>query len=310
MTLNEQLLKLSIGASRKLVYPYHVVTLVKFDKTELCAIEFKINATSGARLKAFYGFELIEDIYDSVIRVQMTGNNPSLTLFSSLCEFLLEKSTSVKSLDFHFILNSINEWIEFGKSQDEGLKHSLQYGLFGELLFLKELIREHGPRVGLLAWQGPNRNKVDFLISDGIAVEIKSSSDPLSSKVTISSLEQLDTLYENHILRRYALFETITGLTILELYREIANSLVDYQHRENLRQKLCDYGVNPFTNYTELLSLQLILFRDYDVTDSSFPKIIGPLSTKIIKLNYVINLSNEPILDPKYCFELIRMELQ
>ena len=310
MTIKEQLTRLSPKASRKIVYQYHDVTILKFEEQEICAMQFQAVLGTEPQRKSFFGFDIVEDPYNGTIRIQMNGNNPSLILFSSLCEFILEKASLIQRVDYNFILNAINEWIEFGKSQEIYLKPSFQFGLFGELLLLKELITELGPQIALTSWQGPARNKVDFVISESLAIEVKSSSDPLSAKVTISSIEQLSSQYNNHILRRYALIEVTNGQTLLELYKSIIDELTDFYHREIFRQKIIEYGVNPFFNYSNLISLRMALFNDYDVNEPEFPKISGPIHASIVKLNYVIKLDHQILLDKQYCLNLLRKELQ
>ena len=168
--------------------------------------------------------------------------------------------------------------------------------MFGELLFLQELISKKTDELGIISWTGPDKSKVDFLPSVNHAIEIKSSKDPLGNEVSISSLEQLSSDFEFHFLRRYGLIETLEGQTIKDLYYSIASQLSDYEMRDTFRIKVMDYGFNPYADYEDLLKLETAKIVDYNVQDYSFPKIIPPLHEKVVKLQYTINLDSQDSL--------------
>lgn len=63
-------------------------------------------------------------------------------------------------------------------------------GLFGELSYLKKLLRDLSPPVAIEAWHGPLARDHDFA-HNRIALEVKTSAG-LTNKVTIANLDQLD----------------------------------------------------------------------------------------------------------------------
>ena len=178
----------------------------------------------------------------------------------------------------------------FYSGRSEKISSAVQLGLFGELLFLQELISEKTDELGIISWTGPDKSKVDFVPSVNHAIEIKSSKDPLGNEVSISSLEQLSSDFEFHFLRRYGLVETLEGQTIKDLYYSIASQVSNFEFRDLFRIKVMDYGFNPYTEYEDLLKLEPANIVDYNVQDNSFPKIIPPLHEKVVKLQYTINL--------------------
>jgi hypothetical protein len=196
-------------------------------------------------------------------------------------------------LSFDTIHDLVEEWRSFIQGRSEKMSAALQLGLFGELLFLQELISKKTDELGIISWTGPEKSKVDFILSVNHAIEIKSSKDPLGNEVSISSLEQLSSDFEFHYLRRYGLVETKEGQTIKDLYYSIASKLGDFELRDSFRIKVMDYGFNPYTDYEELLKLEPASIVDYNVQDSSFPKIIPPLHDKVVRLQYTINLDNQ-----------------
>ena len=178
----------------------------------------------------------------------------------------------------------------FIQGRSEKISSAVQLGLFGELLFLQELISEKTDELGIISWTGPDKSKVDFVPSVNHAIEIKSSKYPLGNEVSISSLEQLSSDFEFHFLRRYGLVETLEGQTIKDLYYSIASQVSNFEFRDLFRIKVMDYGFNPYTEYEDLLKLEPANIVDYNVQDNSFPKIIPPLHEKVVKLQYTINL--------------------
>jgi hypothetical protein len=272
-----------------------VVRIYKDNTKDLCGLILKADNIE-LKTKRYKGVVLSGDLSQSSYLLFMTELDSSLVIFSALAEFVLERITRLDLLSFDTIHSLVEEWRSFIQGKSEKLSTAVQLGLFGELLFLQELISKKTDELGIISWTGPDKSKVDFLPSVNHAIEIKSSKDPLGNEVSISSLEQLSSDFEFHFLRRYGLIETLEGQTIKDLYYSIASQLSDFEMRDTFRIKVMDYGFNPYADYEDLLKLETANIVDYNVQDYSFPKIIPPLHEKVVKLQYTINLDSQDSL--------------
>ena len=293
--LREKFEELANGSQLRLAYKQHVVRIYKDNTKDLCGLILKADNIE-LKTKRYKGVVLSGDFSQSSYLLFMTELDSSLVIFSALAEFVLERITRLDLLSFDTIHSLVEEWRSFIQGKSEKLSTAVQLGLFGELLFLQELISKKTDELGIISWTGPDKSKVDFLPSVNHAIEIKSSKDPLGNEVSISSLEQLSSDFEFHFLRRYGLIETLEGQTIKDLYYSIASQLSDYEMRDTFRIKVMDYGFNPYADYEDLLKLETANIVDYNVQDYSFPKIIPPLHEKVVKLQYTINLDSQDSL--------------
>ena len=296
MTLQEKFEQLANGGKLRLAYRKHEVHIFKEYYSELCGIMICV-PRPDLELKKYAGVTLKGDTTTNSYLLTMTEADSNLFIFSVLIEFVLERIIRIENVDFETLQGIIEEWRDFTRGESITLPVSTQIGLFGELLFLKELIDKVGDDFAVTSWTGPEKSKVDFTMSSRHAVEIKSSKDPMSNEVSISSLEQLSSTFEFHFLRRYGLVETLTGETLQHIFGEIYNSLEGYDLKESFRSKVMKFGYNTFIEYQNLLSLEMATIVDYDVNHSGFPKIIPPIHEKITGLNYKINLDAQPKLE-------------
>lgn len=295
MILREKFEELENGGQLRLAYKKHEVRIYKDHTSDLCGLILKADNLEF-KTKKYKGVVLSGDLSQSAYLLSMTELDSNLLIFSALSEFVLEKLTRLEVLSFDTIHSLVEEWRSFIQGRSEKLSVAVQLGLFGELLFLQELITKKNEELSVISWTGPEKSKVDFVLSVNHAIEIKSSKDPLGNEVSISSLEQLSSDFEFHFLRRYGLVETIEGQTIKDLYYSIASQLSDFELRDTFRIKAMDYGFNPYSDYEDLLKLETANIVDYNVQDYGFPKIIPPLHEKVVKLHYTINLDSQQSL--------------
>lgn len=307
MILEEKFEQLVNGGLIRLAYAKHDVRLFKSHINESCGLLIKTSDISGLS-KEYKGLTIRNDLKAESIVVAMSDLESDVKIFTALADYLLGRISKIENVDFQTIHDIIEQWRSFVQGKSENLSKSLQIGLFGELLFLRDLISLVGEDHAVKAWSGPERNKVDFIISPDCAVEIKSSKDPLRSEVMISSLGQLSDGFERHYLRRYGLVESLNGTSILELYRDISTKLESYSNRDELHVKVMHYGFNPLIEYDSLLCFEKASEVDYDVHDADFPKITPPISPKIISVNYIINLDSQDSLGSNFVHEQLKRE--
>lgn len=292
MILREKFEELANGSQLRLAYKKHEVRIYKNQTKDLCGLILKADNIE-LKTKKYQGVILSGELSQSAYILSMTELDSNLVIFSALSEYVLERLTRLDVLSFDSVHDLVEEWRSFIQGRSDKMSAALQLGLFGELLFLQELISKKTDELGIISWAGPDKSKVDFILSVNHGIEIKSSKDPLGNEVSISSLEQLSSDFEFHYLRRYGLVETLEGQTIKDLYYSIASQLSDFELRDSFRIKVMDYGFNPFTEYEELLKLEPANIVDYNVQNDSFPKIIPPLHEKVVKLQYTINLDTQ-----------------
>lgn len=169
------------------------------------------------------------------------------------------------------------------------------YGLFGELLFLTELLKRFGPSV-ITSWSGPTGSDHDFQKTNDIAVEIKTSTE-LPFKINCN-LNQLDPdIFKNLFLACYHLIPSETGTTLPELVRSIEKLVRDGETAlEKFYKLLSDTGYKLQNEiiYSEfkLDHNESVLFR----IDSKFPKIVeksfkDPPDHRISGIRYTLQLT-------------------
>jgi len=283
--------------------------LVKLNEFEQCAVIINTKSSLDDEYKLYKGFELYSDFASSRFVLKMSKSDSNLTIFCSLIEFLLERLVHQGNINFQILVDLINEWSEFGRIQSTVIPLIKQIGLFGELLFVARMLPIIGSASIIKAWNGPDKNKVDFVFSSKLAVEVKSSSDPLQNQVTISSIEQLACGFDSHFLRRYGIAETPTGINLYDLYVSIKDKIANYFLKDEFRLKVTDSGFNPYLVYDNLKLFSLVKMLDYDVSNENFPKIVPPINNRIVGLSYTINLDGLNPLFQNELEEMIKLEL-
>ena len=146
-------------------------------------------------------------------------------------------------------------------------------GLFGELLFLTELIQRHGPKtVG--SWEGPSGKDHDFQSGDDLAAEIKTSAE-IPFKIRCN-LRQLDhSLFKQLYIVCYHVTPSDNGTDLPQLVRNIETLLADDEAAlEKFYESLIAGGYSRqretiYSNFKmEYSAASLFL------VDDNFPKII------------------------------------
>lgn len=303
MILHDEFEKLGLNKSLKLAYDDHDVKIYKYDTYNRISLAINNIEVLASKRRRYKGFLLVDSYEDQSMYIQMDGNIAERQIFSYMCQFVLDKVRAIKNLNVNDIEEAITDWIDFSKKQSESLAEPLQIGFFGELLFFRSLLGLIGEDSALKSWHGPERKKVDFVLSKSFAVEIKSVSDPLSNTITISSIEQLSAGYENHFVRVYKLVEAgVGGITIKQLFSEIFSSLTS-QNQDSFVKKCYEYGYNYMNDYEGLLNLSYSNHVDFAAHKADFPKVVGPLDPRVIDVKYKITLDNLTPLDEFYLIE-------
>lgn len=168
-------------------------------------------------------------------------------------------------------------------------------GLFGELLFLRDLIKKYGSGT-VDYWTGPLGRDHDFQKTEDIAVEIKTSVE-IPFRITCN-LNQLDSeLFKKLYIACYRLTPSDNGVTLPDLAREIERLLKNNDSQLNLfYERLASAGYE-FQHES--------IYREYKIdhepvvmflVDSNFPKIVEKSFIKapdhrITNIKYTLQLT-------------------
>ena len=191
------------------------------------------------------------------------------------------------------IISSMN--LRNESDPDETLSKEKQLGLYGELLFITEMLEEGiSPTDAVESWKGPDGEDKDFQVN-GFGVEIKSSVKT-NMIVKINNIRQLDTEGFSGLFLYYRAFvRTDEGQNTLpriisELRTTFANTLV----QTDFETKLLRAGFRDEHAHCYGYSYKALSYAIFNV-DDTFPKIVvGNVMTGVIDVEYVLDLNTLP----------------
>lgn len=184
-----------------------------------------------------------------------------LHTFHSLVGELIDRVEESGRRGIVELFEVIESWRRVLERASRQLSRSLEIGLFGELLVLRELVRIR-PEDALPAWRGVENYRHDFSLKN--AVEVKAYTGAASPSVQIHGSRQLDPPPLGTLsLITFRLEEVDSGQTlddlILEIGRAVPVSLIYEKLQGDLPSK-------------ELRRFEVLEQRIYDV-NSAFPGI-------------------------------------
>ena len=211
-------------------------------------------------------------------------------LFYRFCDDLIETSRKLPS-DFdglEFTAKRYNSWKKlFYIIKKDLLSENEIIGLIGELLFMKtELANIYGYEVAVKSWTGCDKTHKDFSIDDEW-FEIKSTF-PTSLTVKISSIEQLDSDNDGHLIvyEFEKMSEVFEGMTLNSIVRDILSSF-PFELEDLILAKLKNSGY-CYDDYYDKFVYRLYSYNKYIVSET-FPRIRKDyISDSIVKVQYEI----------------------
>lgn len=146
------------------------------------------------------GIEIsITEIRLGTCRILITlADAAELDVFEALCSNLMSATLEIPKDDTEgailAVIARLNRWHELlKKRRDAVLTRQEIVGLFGELIFLRDVAMEHlSLPEAVNAWRGSYGDEQDFVFGSTI-VEVKTQTVTADRKVQISSADQLDT---------------------------------------------------------------------------------------------------------------------
>lgn len=180
-----------------------------------------------------------------------------MNIFVCFCEDIVESSRDIddERKGVRFVEKRYLEWRHLlSTGNSDYLSMSAIKGLLGEMKFcLDVLVPACGAENAVLSWQGPLKKDQDFVLKD-TWYEIKTLS-PGSIDVAISSVEQLDSPIEGHLVIQTAESTTLTsseGITLNEAFEQLDNLLKEYpQTRRTMRRNLISMGYASVPYYNQ-----------------------------------------------------------
>ena len=258
------------------------------------SIIYKFPNWNGIQIKMV---TLPEYASESTQFVELEQNdNFDYHIFEILADDLRKQIETIpdRNCTSNYIIQFLKKWDEFFRSgKSLVLSDNVAQGLFGELLFLKELILHYGGRC-VYYWESEN-NTHDFYINKN-AVEIKTCSCQAPYRVKINSANQLDN-------------KDVKGLLFLRVYvlrisKNGGRKLPSIISEIRLLLKNDHYFINAFNN-------KLIKIGYYDIAEnlydtfytirdtfsyqvvSGFPRIIvNDLPVGVSNIEYDLNIAN------------------
>lgn len=258
----------------------------------------------GASKKAFPSWKGINIELVKFPIYQIDQNCVGLTQLPQSADYIFElviedirmHLEAIESSDFALrsVISILAKWREFFQTdRDLLLSEIKQQGLYGELLFLEEVISKLNVSM-VNSWAGCSEETHDFYLSSN-AIEIKTSSKQAPYTAHISSEYQLDThdVPGKLFLRYYALRRSHSGgERLLDIITRIRATLSEHSTLLlRFNEKLQKYGY-----YDEVADLYEIGYylRDtytFQVVDG-FPRIIkSDLISGVSDLEYAISIT-------------------
>lgn len=272
-------------------------------------IAFRINSTIHFDNKLWnkindIKINLIPDVNDNSknFLLIILLSNQYRDIFSTLCEDLIFSVSEVTAdhILVHKLLGRITKWHSlFEKVREQGLSESEQIGLYGEIYFLRFILRNNSNKEYCIkSWLGPEKSIQDFQYSNW-AVEVKTTHGNNHQKIYISNERQLDdTIVEKIFLYHLSIdLRNGRGESLNSIINEVSELLNENVLTYNLfKIKLLESGY--FETHRSLYEDQGYNIRQeniYHVT-ANFPRItekIIPIGVGDVKYSIIITESEE-----------------
>ena len=173
-----------IDSSKVIYLEFSKVALSSYDCPDLKGLDISVQDVSVISSEKRY----------IVIKNATNNNEIFLAFSSSLCDALIDVDSYFET--FNVLKAVIKEYKEYFANPNKILSQQEEQGLCAELLQLKYLVEKFGENI-VINWQGPRRNKRDFVF-EKTALEVKSTMSQTNTNVLISNENQLD-FYVNYI---------------------------------------------------------------------------------------------------------------
>ncbi len=215
--------------------------------------------------------------------------------FSKFCEDVLTELNKESNVEIA-VYRTFLRWKRFWDAPyDDYVNESWIKGLFGELNFIYQLLKQNKPEI-ISAWQGPSGKGHDFQMNN-IAVEVKATMTS-PAILNVNSIKQLDySLFERLWINLYTIKTTDTTNNITSIVYKIESLLNPYPDKLDIFwSKLSLSGYKIYLESLYKTFNYVISKTDWFPVNEQFPKIISsdflsPPDRRIKSIFYTIELS-------------------
>ena len=215
-------------------------------------------------------------------------------IFARLCVDLVENSYISKSEQegISRVTARFLAWQKLFSRMQDTLPKSVLKGLVGELIFAKYLIGKSISKDNVMnAWMGPNGADRDFVLDDQW-YEIKAIATG-KDRVTISSLNQLETNLKGHLVITYIDDSSKTDIhafSVAGLVAEFRDVLNDAPEANRIfEEKLVSVGYLDKSAYEEIYFT--VENTDYYYINDTFPRLVTEtVPTEIVGVKYDLSI--------------------
>lgn len=220
------------------------------------------------------------------------NSNENLSLFYHFCVDMINETQNYSGDDaYKEIVNRFNQWKKMFSISNKTLSENEVLGLIGELLFLeKYAFKTYGITNSLNAWSGPEPTHKDFSYKNEW-YEIKSINS-FKNSVSISSLEQLDSELDGHLIVYFfeKMSPNFSGISLNKLVSNISSTLTYEIDRDLFFNKLKQAGYS-FNEIYDNYVYNFVKVEKY-LVNKDFPRIkANALPKEINKVQYDILIS-------------------
>ena len=176
----------------------------------------------------FSHVKIFHDIMRSGNRVVIKLENPSSEKkFVYVMESIAQLISEVEEKEqLKYLLSELAEWSAFLAPKREGLTKAQLVGLWGELkIFTEYLLDRLSPREAVAAYCGIHDAPQD-IAQNNFSIEVKTTLQKTPSKISISSLEQLDAWPARQLLVLLIAGEEDNGQSVNDLISIISDALM------------------------------------------------------------------------------------
>ena len=217
-------------------------------------------------------------------------------IFAAMCRTLIRALQDVddSATSLSIAQNQIKRWKAFMAGNKRSMLSLEEIrGLYGELLFLKQLLTHLSEKDAITAWEGPASVQQDFIFSN-TAVEIKTLSGRERNAIRIASEDQLESLNDKLYLKVYRLSEMRSsneGASLNTLVSEIESLLSDYTANEMFQSKLAMAGYVELEDY-DTPAFEVSGEHIYCV-EPEFPKLVrSSIPDAISSVSYQVDINH------------------
>jgi len=190
------------------------------------------------------------------------------------------------------LVATIKYYKTYFSNPNKPLSEYEEQGLFCELVFLERMVGKYG-EISILNWQGPNKNKRDFVFNDR-SIEIKSTAGQINPSIRISNELQLDNSYPENInlfLKVFVVEKLESGECLTSVAKRILDNILDINLKKEFIQKLImsrvDLSLYEDINHYSIQEEHLYYVKD------DFPAIKkSNIDKDIFKVEYYLLINN------------------